>query len=137
MSIERTLSIIKPDACKRRLEDTIIAIFKERGLKPIASYDTLLHGYEAAAFYKEHEGRPYYTDLINFMTSGMVHIMVLEGENAIALNREIMGATKEPAEGTIRHKYATSVMNNCVHGSDSPESAKREIKFFFAGRILI
>lgn len=131
---ERTLSIIKPDAVKKNLTGKINSKFEENGLKIVAQKMILLTQNQAKKFYKEHDGKEFFEPLINFMTSGPIIVQVLEGENAILKNRELMGKTnfKEAKEGTIRNMYATSVRENCVHGSDSPESAKREISFFFS-----
>ncbi len=134
MAVETTFSIIKPDAVKRNLIGTIYQRFEQAGLKIVASKMLLLDQERAAGFYAEHLGRPFYEPLIGFMTSGPIMVQVLEGENAIAKNREIMGKTnfEEAEPGTIRADFATSVRENCVHGSDSPESAQREISFFFS-----
>lgn len=133
MTIERTLVIIKPDAVRKGLEDSILGMLIRQGnFKVIASDAVKLKFDEVVGFYgAEHSGRPYYEHLVDFMLSGTVVLFVLEGENAIARTREIMGSTKEPAEGTIRKLYSESVMHNCIHGSDSPASAEREISFFF------
>ncbi|MFO6424894.1 nucleoside-diphosphate kinase [Motilimonas sp. KMU-193] len=134
MAVETTFSIIKPDAVKRNLIGTIYQRFEQAGLKIVASKMLQLNPEQAAGFYAEHLGRPFYEPLIGFMTSGPIMVQVLEGEDAIAKNREIMGKTnfEEAAPGTIRADFATSVRENCVHGSDSPESAQREISFFFS-----
>ncbi len=133
MAIERTLSIIKPDATKRNLTGKINAVFEENGLRIVAQKRVRLSNEQAGEFYAEHKERPFYGELVEFMTSEPVVLQVLEGENAIAKNREVMGATNpsEAAEGTIRKLFANSVGENSVHGSDSPESAKREVSFFF------
>ncbi|HZA51700.1 MAG TPA: nucleoside-diphosphate kinase [Myxococcaceae bacterium] len=133
MAIERTLSIIKPDGLEKGVIGKIIARFEEKGLKPVAMRMQWLSQKEAEGFYAVHRERPFFRDLVTFMTSGPVVVMVLEGENAIAKNREVMGATN-PAKadpGTIRKDFATDVEKNTVHGSDSPENAKAEIGYFF------
>jgi nucleoside-diphosphate kinase len=133
MAIERTLSIIKPDGVEKGLIGKIIAKFEESGLKPVAIRLTHLSQAEAEGFYAVHRERPFFNDLVKFMTSGPSVLMVLEGENAVAKNREIMGATdpKKAAEGTIRKLFATDIEKNTVHGSDSPENAKIEVSYFF------
>ena len=133
MSIQRTLSIIKPDAVKKNVIGEIISRFESNGLKLVAAKLIHLNDELASGFYAEHEGRPFFEDLKKFMTSGPVFVQVLEGENAISLNRELMGNTdpKQAAPGTIRADYANSIDANAVHGSDSPESAAREINYFF------
>jgi nucleoside-diphosphate kinase len=131
--MERTFSIIKPDATRRNLTGKINARFEERGLRIVAQKRIRMTTAQAQGFYAEHAARPFYNDLVTFMTSGPVVVQVLQGPNAILLNREIMGATN-PANadaGTIRKDFAESIEANSVHGSDSPESAKREIAFFF------
>lgn len=134
MAVERTLSIIKPDAVGKNLIGKIYSRFESNGLKIVASRMLQLSDAVAGGFYAEHEGRPFFPALIEFMTSGPVVVQVLEGEGAIAKNRELMGATnpEEAAEGTIRADFASSIDANAVHGSDSPESAAREIAYFFA-----
>ena len=134
MAVERTLSIIKPDAVGKNIIGKIYSRFETNGLRIIASKMLRLSDTVAGGFYAEHEGRPFYTALIEFMTSGPVVVQVLEGEGAIAKNRELMGATnpQEAAEGTIRADFASSIDANAVHGSDSPESAAREIAYFFS-----
>ena len=133
MAIERTLSIIKPDAVAKNVVGEIISRFEKADLKVIAAKMLHLSEQRAGGFYAEHEGRPFYGDLVAFMTSGPVVVQVLEGDNAIAKNRDLMGATnpKEAAAGTIRADFAVSIDANAVHGSDSPESAQREISYFF------
>ncbi|EJP73392.1 MAG: nucleoside-diphosphate kinase [Gammaproteobacteria bacterium] len=133
MSVQRTLSIIKPDAVKKNVIGEIISRFESNGLKLVAAKLIHLNDELASGFYAEHEGRPFFEDLKKFMTSGPVFVQVLEGENAISLNRELMGNTdpKQAAPGTIRADYANSIDANAVHGSDSPESAAREINYFF------
>ncbi len=133
MAIERTLSIIKPDATRRNLTGRINACFEEAGLRIIAQRRIMLSRERAEGFYAVHRERPFYDSLCGFMTSGPVVVQVLEGENAIALNREIMGATN-PADakaGTIRAEFAESLEANSVHGSDAPETAAFEIGYFF------
>jgi len=134
MALERTLSIIKPDATRRNLTGKINAIFEEAGLRIVAQKRLWLTPAQAEAFYAVHRERPFYRDLVAFMTSGPVVVQVLEGENAIARNREIMGATdpKKAAPGTIRAQFAENIEANSVHGSDSPETAAFEIAFFFS-----
>ena len=139
MAIERTFSIIKPDATKRNLTGKIIDRFESNGLRIIASKRIHMTREQAGKFYGVHKGRPFYNDLVDFMISGPVVVQVLEGENAIAKNREIMGATN-PAEadkGTIRKDFAESIDANSVHGSDAPETAAEEIKFFFSDDELV
>jgi len=133
MAIERTLSIIKPDATRRNLTGKINARFEEAGLGIIAQKRVRLTLEQAQAFYEVHKERAFYKDLCNFMITGPVVVQVLEGEDAIARNREIMGATNpaNAAPGTIRKDFAESIEANSVHGSDSPETAEREIAFFF------
>lgn len=133
MALERTFSIIKPDATKRNLTGKIIAKFEEAGLRVVAQRRIHLSREQAEEFYGVHRERPFFNDLVAFMTSGPVVVQVLEGENAIARNREIMGATNpaEAAEGTIRKEFAESIEANSVHGSDAPETAAEEIAFFF------
>lgn len=134
MAIQRTFSIVKPDAVARDLIGAIYSRFEQGGLKVIAAKMLQLTKEQAGGFYAEHAERPFYNDLVAYMTSGPVVVQVLEGEDAIATNRKLMGATN-PAEadaGTIRADFAESVEANAVHGSDSPESAKREIEFFFS-----
>ncbi len=134
MATERTLSIIKPDATRRNLTGSINARFEEAGLHIIAQKRIQLTQAQAEQFYAVHKERPFYSDLCNFMRSGPVVAQVLEGENAIAKNREVMGATNpaDAAEGTIRKDFAESVEANSVHGSDAPETAAEEIAFFFS-----
>ena len=134
MAVERTFSIIKPDATRRNLTGKINARLEAAGLRIVAQRRLRLTRAQAEAFYAVHKGRPFYTSLCAFMTSGPVVVQVLEGENAIAKNREIMGATNpaNAAPGTIRKDFAESIEANSVHGSDSPENAAKEIKFFFS-----
>ena len=131
--MEQTLSIIKPDAVKKNVIGKILSRFESAGLKIVACKLKHLTQIEAEGFYAEHKERPFFNDLVAFMTSGPVSIQVLEGENAIALNRKLMGATdpKEADEGTIRSDFAESIDANAVHGSDSASSASREINYFF------
>ena len=133
MAIERTLSIIKPDATKRNLTGKINAKFEEAGLRIIAQKRIHLSKDQAGVFYEVHAERPFYDELCDFMASEPVVVQVLEGEGAILKNREVMGATNpaEAAEGTVRAEYAESVGENSVHGSDSKDNAKKEIEFFF------
>jgi nucleoside-diphosphate kinase len=133
MANERTLSIIKPDGVEKGLIGKIIARFEEKGLKPVAIRLAHLSKAEAEGFYAVHKARPFFNDLVKFMTSGPVVLMVLEGENAVLANRDIMGATdpKKAAEGTIRKDFATDIEKNTVHGSDSVENAKIEVSYFF------
>ena len=134
MGVERTFSIIKPDAVAKNVIGDIVSRFEKAGLQVIASRLVRLTQEQAGGFYAEHEGKPFYDSLVEYMTSGPVIVQVLEGEGAIALNRELMGATnpKEAAAGTIRSDFAESIDANAVHGSDSPESAAREIAYFFS-----
>ena len=134
MAVERTLSIIKPDATRRNLTGKIITKFEEAGLKVIASRRIRLSKSDAEAFYGVHRERPFFPSLVAFMTSGPVVVQVLEGENAVAKNREVMGATNpaNAAPGTIRKEFAESIEANSVHGSDAPETAANEIRFFFS-----
>ena len=133
MAIERTLSIIKPDAVGGNHIGDIYSRFEKAGLKVVGAKMLHLDDEKAGGFYAEHKERPFYGDLVKFMTSGPVLVSVLEGENAIAKHRDIMGATnpKDAAEGTIRADFASSIDENAVHGSDSAESAAREISYFF------
>lgn len=133
MAIERTLSIIKPDATQRNITGKIISKFEEAGLRVVAQRRVLWNKEDAKEFYKVHEERPFYKDLVDFMTSGPIVLQVLEGENAVAKNREVMGATNpaEAAPGTIRAEFAENIERNSVHGSDSPENAAKEIQFCF------
>ena len=134
MSIERTLSIIKPDATRRNLTGTINDRLERRGLRIVAQKRLWLTETQAERFYEVHAQRPFYRGLVHFMTSGPIVVQVLEGEDAVALNREIMGATNpaNAAQGTIRKDFAESIEANSVHGSDSPETAAQEIAFFFS-----
>jgi len=134
MAIERTLSIIKPDAVTKNVIGEIYSRFEKAGLKIIASKMQNLSKDKAGGFYAEHKERPFYSDLVDFMTSGPVVIQVLEGDDAIIINRDLMGATnpKEAESGTIRADFADSIDANAVHGSDSTASAQREIAYFFS-----
>ncbi len=139
MAVERTLSIIKPDATRRNLTGKINAKFEEAGLRIVGQKRLQLSEAQAGAFYAVHAARPFYKDLVSFMISGPVVVQVLEGENAVAKNREIMGATNpaQAAEGTIRKQFAQSVGENSVHGSDSVDNAKIEIAQFFSGNEIV
>jgi len=134
MTIERTLSIIKPDATRRNLTGAINDRFEKKGLRIVAQKRLRLSQAQAESFYAVHAERPFYRSLVDFMTSGAVVVQVLEGQDAVALNREIMGATDpaKAASGTIRKDFAQSIEANSVHGSDSGENADREIAFFFS-----
>jgi nucleoside-diphosphate kinase len=134
MAVERTLSIVKPDAVGKNVIGKILSRFEDAGLTIVAAKMLRLSEAVAGGFYAEHKERPFYNDLVAFMTSGPVVVQVLEGENAIAKNRELMGATnpQEADAGTIRADFAQSIDANAVHGSDSPASAEREIAYFFA-----
>lgn len=133
MAVERTFSIIKPDAVAKNVIGAIYSRFEQAGLRIIAAKMLHLTRAQAEAFYAVHKARPFFNDLVNFMISGPVMMQVLEGENAIARNREIMGATdpKKAAPGTIRADFASTVDENAVHGSDGPDTAREEIAFFF------
>ncbi|SFU69016.1 nucleoside-diphosphate kinase [Halomonas korlensis] len=133
MANQRTLSIIKPDAVAKNVIGEIESRFEKAGLKIVAAKMQQLSQAQAEGFYAEHKERPFFQDLVGFMTSGPVVVQVLEGENAIAANRDLMGATnpKEAEAGTIRADFADTIDANAVHGSDSPESAEREIAYFF------
>jgi nucleoside-diphosphate kinase len=139
MALERTFSIIKPDATRRNLTGQVIARFEENGLRVVASKRIQMSKEQAEGFYGVHKERPFFNDLVAFMTSGPVVVQVLEGENAIAKNREVMGATNpaDAADGTIRKDFAESIEANSVHGSDAPETAAEEIKFFFTDAELV
>lgn len=134
MAIERTFSIIKPNAVKKNVIGEIVARFEKNGLKVIASRMIHLSRKEAEGFYAVHKGKPFFDDLVTFMISGPVVVQVLEGESAISKNREIMGATNpaNAAPGTIRADFADGFTENAVHGSDAPETAKQEISYFFS-----
>lgn len=133
MALERTLSIIKPDGVEKGIIGQVIARFEKNGLKPVAMKMVRLSKAEAEGFYAVHKARPFFNDLVKFMTSGPVVLMVLEGEGAVLKNRDIMGATdpKKAADGTIRKDFATDIEKNTVHGSDSAENAKVEVSYFF------
>ena len=133
MNNEQTLSIIKPDAVERNLTDEIKALFIKNNLKIIDDKKIHITKDEAAEFYKVHQSKPFYNDLCAYLSSGPIVVMILEGDNAVLSNRKLMGATnpKEAAENTIRKLYGISIDKNSVHGSDSIENAKKEIKFFF------
>ncbi len=133
MAMEKTFSIIKPNAVAKNVMGEIITRFEQKGLRIAAAKFTRLSREKAEGFYIEHKDRPFFQSLVHFMTSGPVMLMVLEGENAVLLNREIMGATDpaKAAEGTLRKDFADSIEANAVHGSDSPASAEREIAYFF------
>ena len=134
MAIERTFSIIKPDAVRRNLIGKILTKFEDAGLRPVAMKKIHMTRAQAEGFYAVHKERPFFGELVESMMSGPVVVQVLEGENAILKNREVMGATNpaNAAEGTIRKEFALSVGENSVHGSDAPETAAEEIKFFFS-----
>lgn len=139
MAVERTLSILKPDATRRNLTGKINACFEEAGLRIVAQKRVQLTTAQAEQFYAVHAERPFFRDLVNFMISGPVVLQVLEGENAVARNREIMGATNpaNAAEGTIRKQFAESIEANSVHGSDSAENAAIEVAYFFSGLEIV
>ncbi len=139
MATERTFSIIKPDATRRNLTGAITRMLEEAGLRVIASRRIRMTRDQAEGFYAVHSERPFFNDLVRFMTSGPVVVQVLEGEDAVARNREVMGATNpaQADEGTIRKTYAESIEANSVHGSDSPENAKIEIDFFFTPEEIV
>ena len=134
MALERTFSIIKPDATRRNLTGKVTAMLEDAGLRVVASKRIRMSKEQAEGFYAVHRERPFFNDLVSFMISGPVVVQVLEGENAVAKNREVMGATNpEKAEaGTIRKEFATNIERNAVHGSDAPETAREEIAFFFS-----
>lgn len=133
MAVEQTLSIIKPDAVAKNVIGQIYSRFENQGLRIVAARMIQLSREQAEGFYAVHKERPFFKDLVEFMISGPVMVQVLEGDNAIAKNREVMGATnpKDAAPGTIRADFATSIDENAVHGSDAPETAAKEIEFFF------
>jgi nucleoside-diphosphate kinase len=133
MAIERTFSIIKPDGVEKGIIGRVVSRFETQGLKPVAMRMKLLSRSEAEGFYAVHRARPFFADLVKFMTSGPVVLMVLEGEGAVAKSREVMGATdpRKAAEGTIRKDFATDIEKNTVHGSDSVENARIEVAYFF------
>ena len=139
MALERTFSILKPDATRRNITGKVIAKFEEGGLRVVASKRIHMTEEQAGGFYAVHRERPFFGELVESMTSGPVVVQVLEGENAIARNREIMGATN-PAEadaGTVRAEFAESIGENTVHGSDAPETAKEEIAYFFTDAEIV
>jgi nucleoside-diphosphate kinase len=138
MSIERTFSIVKPDAVAANKIGGVVALLEAGGLKVVAQKMVRLTERQASEFYAVHKERPFYGELVKFMTSGPVIVQVLEGENAVARNREIMGATdsKKAAAGTIRAQFGTNIEKNAVHGSDAQETARQEIAFFFSGAEL-
>ena len=139
MAIEKTLSIIKPDAVKKNIIGKIISRFEDNGLCVVAGKLIQLNDEMASGFYAEQEGKPFFNDLKSFMTSGPVFVQVLQGDSAIQKNRELMGATnpQEALDGTIRADFAQSIDANAVHGSDSVESAKREIEYFFSSEEIL
>ena len=134
MAVERTLSIVKPDGVAKNLIGEVYRRFEQAGLSVVAARMLRLRQDQAEGFYAVHKARPFYADLVRYMTSGPVMVQVLEGDNAIKANRDIMGATnpKQAAPGTIRADFAASIEENVVHGSDGPETAKNEIAFFFS-----
>ncbi|HCR85945.1 MAG TPA: nucleoside-diphosphate kinase [Alphaproteobacteria bacterium] len=139
MSTELTLSILKPDATRRNLTGKINAKFEESGLRIVAQKRMILSRRQARLFYKMHEDKPFYDELVEFMASEPIVVQVLEGKNAILKNREVMGATdpSKAAPGTVRKEFALSIGENSVHGSDSKESAEREIRFFFSDTEIV
>ena len=139
MTVERTFSIIKPDATKRNLTGAINAMIEKAGLRIVAQKRVLISRAQAETFYAVHRERPFFGELVDFMTSGPVVVQVLEGENAIAAYRDLMGATDpaKAAAGTIRKSFALSIGENSVHGSDAPETAAKEIAQFFAGNEIV
>ncbi len=139
MAVQRTFSIIKPDATRRNITGKIIAMFEEAGLRVVASKRIHMTREQAEGFYAVHKGRPFFDELVEFMISEPVVVQVLEGEDAIARNRQVMGATnpQEAAEGTIRREFALSIGENSVHGSDAEETAAQEISFFFSDEEIV
>ena len=139
MAVTRTFSIIKPDATRRNLTGAVTKMLEEAGLRVVASKRIHMSKDQAEGFYGVHRERPFFNDLVSFMTSGPVVVQVLEGEDAVKRNRDIMGATNpaNAAAGTIRKDFAESIEANSVHGSDAPETAKDEIAFFFSGLELV
>ena len=139
MAVTRTFSIIKPDATRRNLTGAVTKMLEEAGLRVVASKRILMSKEQAEGFYAVHSERPFFNDLVAFMTSGPVVVQVLEGENAVKRNREVMGATNpaDAAEGTIRKSFAESIEANSVHGSDSDENAAIEIDYFFEDREIV
>ena len=139
MATERTFSIIKPDATRRNLTGAITSMLEEAGLRVVASRRIHMTKDQAEGFYAVHRERPFFNDLVTFMISGPVVVQVLEGEEAVAKNREVMGATNpaNAAEGTIRKRFAANIERNCIHGSDAPETAEQELRFFFTTADLL
>lgn len=139
MAVERTFSMIKPDATKRNLTGKINAKLEEAGLRIVAQKRVWMSRKQAEAFYAVHKDRPFFGELVEFMSSGPTIVQVLEGENAVLRNREVMGATDpaKAAPGTIRKEFANSIGENSVHGSDAPETARDEIAFWFAGNEIV
>ena len=139
MAVEQTLSIIKPDATRRNITGEIVARFEKSGLRVVAQKRLMLTTGQAEAFYNVHKARPFFKSLVEFMTSGPVVVQVLEGDNAVAKNREVMGATDpaKAAAGTIRKDLAESIEANSVHGSDAPDTAVKEIAQFFSGNEIV
>ena len=139
MAVERTLAIIKPDAMARGLADKILARIRREGFKVVVQKTAALSKKQAEGFYAVHRGKPFFEPLTDFMSSGKVVVLVLEGENAIARWREVMGATDpaKAAPGTLRREFGTSVQNNCTHGSDAPDTAAFEIGYFFSAHELL
>jgi len=139
MAIERTFSMIKPDATKRNITGKIVAKLEDAGLRVVAQKRIWMSRREAEGFYAVHKERPFFDELCEFMSSGPTVVQVLEGENAILKNREVMGATNpaDADEGTIRKEFALSIGENSVHGSDGPDTAKEEISYFFAGTEIV
>ena len=139
MAVTRTFSIIKPDATRRNLTGAVVKLLEEAGLRVVASKRIRMNRDQAEGFYAVHKERPFYNDLCSFMTSGPVVVQVLEGENAVAKDRDAMGATdpSKAAEGTIRKLYAKSIGENSAHGSDAPETAAIEIAQFFSGNEIV
>jgi nucleoside-diphosphate kinase len=139
MAVERTFSIIKPDATKRNLTGAVNALIEKAGLRIVAQKRVLITKAQAEQFYGVHKARPFFGELVEFMTSGPVVVQILEGEGAIAKYRDVMGATdpKKAADGTIRKTHALSIGENSVHGSDAPETAAQEIAQFFSGNEIV
>jgi nucleoside-diphosphate kinase len=139
MAVERTFSMIKPDATARNLTGKITAKLEEAGLRVVAAKRVWMSRKQAEGFYAVHKGRPFFDELCDFMSSGPTVVQVLEGENAVARNREVMGATDpaKAAAGTIRKEFARNIGENCVHGSDAPETAAQEIAYWFSGTEIV
>ncbi|MBO6719328.1 MAG: nucleoside-diphosphate kinase [Rhizobiaceae bacterium] len=139
MAVERTFSMIKPDATRRNLTGAVTAMLENAGLRVVASKRVWMSRREAEGFYAVHRERPFFDELCDFMSSGPTVVQVLEGENAVAKNREVMGATNpaDAAEGTIRKAYAQSIGENTVHGSDAPETAAQEIRYWFSDTEIV